>query len=340
MATLNLGRVRMHFRGDFDDLNGQTMLFYDAVYFRGSLYVKLTDTPQVANTAEVGGNQPSRDDANWMLITSGIEYIGEWQASTLYWKNQIVKMETSSWIALQEVPANRNNPEAEYLAGTGYWEPLAEGIGKYVQGYIGGIELSPNTFVIWEGNLQISNTTVLAGENPTTNPEKFDVAASGFNPEGAWMPATFYEYRDVAVFHGNSYVVVNTSGTTIQPINEATGVLEADWKLLTNGIQYVGALNELAGIGYYPGDAVAYDGRIWAVQTRAFLGETPDTHPAKFTEMLTATSSSALKISDLSDTNVTGAVDGAILQFNSGVWTATNVVDTSVGTLTLTGGTF
>ena len=340
MATLNLGRVRLHFRGNFADLDGETLLYYDCVTHAGSLWVKYTETPEVAFTADIGGTFPSRDSANWLKIASGMTFVGAWEANKIYHQGEVVKDGESSYVALQEIPSNRNRPNAEWGANTGYWYPLVEGIGNYQPDWNGSTGLGVGQFVHFQGTLWISVEPVAPGETPTTNPEKFDPISSGINPEGVWDAATYYDFRDAVQFHGNSYICVNEAGTNVQPINATTGVLEADWKLLTTGINFVGPLDVAAADGYYPGDAVSYTDKVWAVVTKTFTGETPDTDPAKFSLMITSGGAGDVYMSQLLDTDVSGVTDGSILQYEAGFWTARNVINTNVGALTLDAGSY
>lgn len=340
MATLNLGRVRLHFRGNFADLDGETLLYYDCVTHAGSLWVKYTETPEVASTADVGGTFPSRDSANWLKITEGITFTGEWVPNRIYHQGEVAKDGESSYVALQEVPGNRNTPGTEYGANTGYWYPLVEGIGNYQPDWDGTTALAGGQFVFFQGSLWITRAPVAPGETPTTNPEKFDPVSSGINPEGTWDAATYYDYRDAVQFHGNSYIVTNEAGTSVQPINAATGALEADWQLLTTGFHYEGPLDETYVDGYYPGDGVAFNDQVWAVVQRAFTGETPTTHPAKFSLMITAGAAGDVYMNQILDVDVSSLADGALLQYDSGLWTARNVIETNIGSLTIDAGTY
>ena len=342
MATLNLGRVRMIFRGDFDTLNGQSVLFYDAVTFSGGLYVKVTDTPHIVNTDEAAGNQPSRDTTNWQLIANGVEYVGEWMPGVIYWKNQIVTHETSSYIAVQEVPNNRNTPDAEIAASTGYWSPMSEGMGRYATNYNGTDELLTNTFVTWEGVLWTSTQDVALNENPTTNPEKFEVVAPGFNPEGTYVTATQYNFRDVVKFGGNSYTVITPGGTNTQPIDATTGNLDANWQLILAGFIYEGVYDPVRADGYYPGHVIQYDESVWVNLQRAQTGEDPGNSPAKWSEMMSTDTGTAVyfAMNDLLDVDTTSATDGSLLQYDGTSWNATNDLSTSTGVLALNGGTY
>lgn len=342
MATLNLGRVRMIFRGDFDTLNGQSLLFYDAVTFSGGLYVKVTDTPHIANTDETTGNQPSRDTTNWQLLANGVEYSGDWMAGIIYWKNQIVSYGASSYIAVQEVPNNRNTPDAEIAAGTGYWAAMAEGMGRYITNYNGSDALLLNTFVTYEGVLYNSTADVGAGENPTTNPEKFEVVAPGFNAEGTYQAGTAYNFRDVVRFGGNSYTVVTPGGTSTQPIDSTTGLIDANWQLVLAGFQYEGVYEPTRADGYYPGHVIQYDESVWVNLLRAQTGEHPDNSPSKWSEMMSTDTGTAVyfAMNDLLDVDTDSATNGSVLQYDGSSWNATNDLSTSTGVLQLNGGTY
>ena len=57
MATLNLGRVRLNFKGEYSTLNGTDLEFFDAVTHSGSLYV-VTATGITTVVDTDSGNRP------------------------------------------------------------------------------------------------------------------------------------------------------------------------------------------------------------------------------------------------------------------------------------------
>ena len=79
MATLNLGRVRLKFRGDFDQLNGQSLVFFDAVTFNGSLFVVTDSAGVTVNTNAASGNQPPKSSSTaFTKITEGFKFHSTW----------------------------------------------------------------------------------------------------------------------------------------------------------------------------------------------------------------------------------------------------------------------
>ena len=71
MATLNLGRVRIVFKGDFAANNGVTLEFFDAVTYGGSLYLVTANTV-VVDDSDTGNRPPTvAGQASFLKITQG-----------------------------------------------------------------------------------------------------------------------------------------------------------------------------------------------------------------------------------------------------------------------------
>ena len=340
MATLNLGRVRINFRGDFESLtSGDELIYYDAVTFRGSLYVYLSQEPLKVILGDSGSHpqNPSYFEY-YTMIAKGIVYAGVWQQGKAYFENEIVKYGGSTYIALQNVPIHLDTPQRESIAETGYWIELASGLGKYIPDYDGVMALHNTDMVTWDTSLYMAKEDIPKFINPTTNPEKFEVIAAGFRPNGTWNPLVRYSFRHTVMFHGCQYVVVNEIGTDKQPLNELTGKLEADWQLMTKGLNYVG-IYDPDHTGYYPGDVITFGRDAYAVQEKTVKGEGPeDSHSQhKYTKII---ASSNIRLEELINIDSTNMIDGALLQYYDGNWVATNHVEDQTGDLTISGGVY
>lgn len=339
MATLNLGRVRIEFRGNFEELGGEELVWYDAVTFRGSLYVVVSRDPIKVVVGDSGSHPQNPSFSQYYTqLAEGITYAGTWVQGKKYYKNEIVKYGGSTYIALQMVPIHLDTPQKESIGETGYWVELASGIGKYIPDYDGVMALHNTDMVTWNGTLFMAKQDIPRFENPTTHPEKFEVVAAGFKPAGTWSSLSKYSFRDTVMFHGCQYVVVNELGTLKQPINEITGKVEADWQLMTKGLNYVGIYDPLHN-GYYPGDVVTFGRDAYAVFEKTIAGEGPeDAHSMhKYTKII---ASSNIRLEELINIDSTNMVNGSLLQFYDGDWVATNHVENNTGDLTISGGEF
>jgi len=290
MATLNLGRVRLNFVGEFADNNGQTLVFFDAVTHAGSLYVVKTASV-VVDDSDTGNRPPTTAGAtDFLRISSGIEFSGEWEGDSggdsarIYYKNEVVRYGPNSFIALQEVPIGRTNPFLEVVNNTGYWKDLVKGFGNYIPGYDGTQNTTAGDIVRWNGNLYLGLAEGDPGKTPTTDPDLFDRIDGGLTVKGLYQSGTVYENREVVTFHGNTYVVVAALSTSNQPVNQYTGDIDPDWELLTTGFNYVGYYNVLGR--YYPNDVVSFNGGLYACIELAAPGQAPSNVPEKYTEII------------------------------------------------------
>ena len=82
MATLNLGRVRLNFKGEYSNLNGTALEFFDAVTFNGSLFV-VTATNVTVNDTDTGNRPPTTTGQNSFLkIAQGLSFRNIWNTNT------------------------------------------------------------------------------------------------------------------------------------------------------------------------------------------------------------------------------------------------------------------
>jgi len=335
MATLNLGRVRINFRGDFDSLNGEELVWYDAITFRGSLYVVLAES-LIVSTGEVGNNPLGVASESYLLLAKGVNYAGEWVPGKIYYENEMVKYGGSTYICIQTtLRGDTRTPQSYSVAKDGTWIELASGLGKYVPNYNGSQKLNNTDIVSWKGTLYIAIKDIPAGTNPTTEPTSFDVVAAGYSLEGQYSSLRRYAFRDTVVFHGCSYSVTNELGTANAPIN-SVGVYSSDWVKNTSGLEYVGIFDPLHD-GYYPGDVVTYGRDAYAVVTKTFAGEDPESIPAKYTRVI---SSANINLEELINIDSSKLTNGSLLQYNQGMWHTTNHIEDDTGDLTISGGEF
>tara|TARA_B100000424_G_C22943516_1_gene502036 strand:- start:2330 stop:4384 length:2055 start_codon:yes stop_codon:yes gene_type:complete len=314
MATLNLGRVRLNFKGEYSNLNGTALEFFDAVTFNGSLFV-VTATNVTVNDTDTGNRPPTTTGQNSFLkIAQGLSFRNIWNTNTIYYQNDIVFYANTSYIALQTVPTSTSTPDIEVANSTGYWAELAKGFGSYKASYDGATALNAGDIIVYEGNIYRAKVSISTSQNPANTPANFDVIVPGFNPVGTWSAGT-YKFRQVVEFHGQSFVVTNTNGTTQQPLSSTTGLVQSDWKLFTGGFQYTGTYNGTTGDGYYPGDFVDYNNALYAITTRLPLGTIPTSGSNLVLQAPT------LDLEDLGNIQTSNAAAGSLIQLDAnGNW--------------------
>ena len=323
MATLNLGRVRLNFKGEFSALNGTDLEFFDAVTHSGSLYVVTATGITTVNDTDTGNRPPSTTgQSSFKKITEGFQFHTAWNDNKIYYKNDIVFYANTSYIAIAEVPTSTSNPATEVANATGYWAPLAQGFGNYISTYNGTTALAEGDMVRWQGSLYRAKTATTNSQTPSNTAASFDVVIPGFDPQGTWSAGT-YVYRQVVEFHGKSYVVVAEAGTTQQPLNATTGLIQSDWRLLIDGFKFVGDYDASSSDGYYAGDMIDFNNVLYAVTGRLPSGTTPIQAPNEVNLILQAPT---LDIQDLGNVSTTNVSTGSLLRYNAdNKWHASDV---------------
>lgn len=333
MATLNLGRVRLNFKGNFVDLDTQTLEFFDAVTFAGSLYVVKVPSVTVDNS-DNGNRPPTTNGLNsFIKITDGVTFIGTWQynnsneSTRIYYQNEIVRYGANSYIALQEVPTGRQNPNTEVINNTGYWSELVKGFGNYVPNFNATQQLSIGDIFRWKGSVYLTLDEIIqVGDSPDTLPDSFDRLDNGLAPRGQWQPNTLYNFLDTVNFHGRTYAVIEPYGSNNPPL-QANGNLDSEWELLTEGFQFQGELNPNLTDGYYPNDVITFNGGTYLVIEKTFQYQTPVNAADKFTVLIPNDSIRA--------SNFT--TDGFIVRENGTLVVDTNTYLTDNQTITVSG---
>ena len=175
MATLNLGRVRLNFRGDFAALNGNILEYFDAVTFRGSLYVVIAPNVTVVN-----------DSLNWpptvvgqqyyKKITQGINFTGQWSSVNHYFLNDLATDGDSVYIAQQTI-APSNTPPSQSTSG---WSKL-NGLNLFSVGADDSTlrVINGGESIVFKGGQGIDTTSDEEGNITITNSGIVDFAVTG-----------------------------------------------------------------------------------------------------------------------------------------------------------------
>ena len=335
MATLNLGRVRIVFKGDFASNNGVTLEFFDAVTYGGSLYLVTANTV-VVDDSDTGNRPPTvAGQASFLKITQGVEFLGRWEddgsgtaaakSARIYYPNQIVQFGPNTYIAVQEVPADRPDPFTEVYNETGYWTVLAKGFGNYIPNYDGTQTLDPGDIVNYQSSLWLAISTVDPGETPATNSNLFDRLDGRLDAKGQWQSGVIYELSDTVVFHGSTYTVIANSTNNV-PVNN-DGSVNNDWEILTEGFAFAGEYDFNNQEGYYKNEMLIYAGATYLVLQKTIFGQTPDNSPSYFQLIVP---SDAIKESDFT-------VDGFIVRSNAEITVDQNTYLTQNQNITITG---
>ena len=265
----------------------------DIVKYGGYLYV--ANTAHTSAATETLGLED--DQSKWDLFAEGFDYKTNWDVSTRYKINDIVKYNGTIYICTVEHTSaateaeglevndgkiltvdNLGNPDPDRVAGT-YNNILVSGgtgsgaeVTAVVDG-LGAVSLTVTSggtrYIVGETlsitNIQLggSGAGVLTFDIATTV-ENWDIFSEGFKWTGEWTADTRYRDNDVVRYGGQLYVanVGHTSAATV-----ALG-LEADqskWDYLHKGVEFLG--DWAADTRYKINDIVKYGGGVWICTT-------------------------------------------------------------------------
>jgi hypothetical protein len=200
---------------------------------------------------------------------------GDWQTTTAYNKDDVVKYGGSTWICVRQHTASAFLTDQEYLANpsdsefTPSWIRMTDGRafrGNWAQ----STAYAQGDLVLYGGVLYIINEEHTSSSTFLANATKTADYVSLYSWREAWAVNTRYGVGDVIQYNGIVYkcIVEHTSGTVIQGIEVGNNDSEDDslgehWEVVYEGIDYVG--NWSAGITYRKNDLVKYGGSIFRV---------------------------------------------------------------------------
>ena len=175
---------------------------------------------------------------------------GDWQASTLYNKDDIVKYGGSAYVCV-----DAHTTGATFAENVDKFEIMVEGISN--AGAWDSVTLYQlNEVVTYGGAVYIALRENL-GANPYTSSSDWQKFVDGQQYEGAYDVAVDYQKGDIVYYGGYSYVAKQNT-TANNPTNSTY------WDIYIKGYEYAGIWN--TSTQYRPGDVVEVGGNRYVVK--------------------------------------------------------------------------
>ena len=194
----------------------------DVVRYGGQTYVcNLGHTS--AATATLG---LETDQSKWDYFHKGIEYLGQWSASSVRYKvNDIVNYGADLWICTTYHTSTATFAEAN-------WARFVEGL-TYENTWSGATTYQPGDLVAYGGFSYISKT-INVNKVPSTQTSDWSLFTTGFTFIGDWATAQSYTVGNVVRLGGYTYVAIidHTSSGVNTPPNLTY------WSRLNSGIKW------------------------------------------------------------------------------------------------------
>ena len=178
---------------------------------------------------------------------------GEWQASTTYAKDDVVKYGASAYIV-----TTGHTSTQDFLDNTDKLDVMAEGVSyrgyyaadtRYKVGDI--VTFGSYSWICTQEHQSDGSTEV----NPGNNTDYWNILAKGQEFRGEFTTSSTYAVGDI-VKQGARVYICTLANEGVQPTNTD------NWTLLTDGYRFIGEWANLTE--YYPGDVVRYNGQLYA----------------------------------------------------------------------------
>ena len=180
---------------------------------------------------------------------------GDWQASTLYNKDDIVKYGASAYVC-----TDSHTSTTSFAANSSKWDLMAEGISN--AGVWNDSTLYQLNEVVTYGGAVYIALQENQNSNPYTNASDWQKFVDGQQFEGDWDQNTEYQKGDIVKYGGYAYVAKQNT-----VLNTPTNT--TFWDVYVKGQELLGGWSSIQQ--YKPGEVVEYGGNRYIVKE----GETP-----------------------------------------------------------------
>ena len=264
MADFVLGRLKFKWRGDWG--TSTAYLIDDIVKYGGNTYVCVVNHTSAA--AEADFYTDLNSSSYWELQSEALFFKNDWQASTFYKLNDLVKFGAFQYRCILQ------HTSGSTFAVGGNWLSFTEGL-QWEDTYNAGTEYQEGDVVSYGGyTYTYVNSNPSTGNTPTDN-SFWDIITTGYNNVGEYSHGTTYKTGDVVRYGGYSYVA-NANHTNQYPSNTDGTVNSSYWDLIVKGFDYQSSIYS-AITSYNIGDVVRYESSTYVMLKDRQTGVTPGT---------------------------------------------------------------
>ncbi len=184
---------------------------------------------------------------------------GSWNASTTYYKDDIVRNGGNTYVCIEGHTSTLDFA----IDFTAYWNNLSAGQ-EWKDAWTVSTFYKINDVVKYGGNLYIANTAHTSAANLTAGLEldisKWDQYAEGFDYRAAWATENRYKVNDIVKYNSTVYICIeaHTSAATVADGLEAD---QAKWNIFSKGIEWRSSW--AVDTRYIVNDVVKYGGKVY-----------------------------------------------------------------------------
>src|SRR5210317_39476 len=264
MADFVLGRLKFKWRGNWG--TSTAYLIDDIVKYGGNTYVCVVNHTSAA--AEANFYTDLNSSSYWELQSEALFFKNDWQASTFYKINDLVKFGAFQYRCILQ------HTSGSTFAVGGNWLAFTEGL-QWEDTYNAATEYQEGDVVSYGGyTYTYINSNPSTGNTPTDN-SFWDIITTGYNNGGEYSHGTTYKTGDVVRYGGNSYVA-NANNTNEYPADTDGSTNVSNWDLVVKGFDYQsGAYSAVTT--YNIGDVVRYITSTYVMLKDRQINVTPGT---------------------------------------------------------------
>lgn len=208
--------------------------------------------------------------SRWATINVGQNFRGNWNTSTLYYPEDVVKYGGNVYKCNYQ-----HTSAADFLDGlpsSPYWELFYEGI-EYKGDWAVSTIYELNDIVKYGSYLYICVQKHSTGLLSSFDPIYWQTFCPGSQYLAAWSSSTNYKPGDI-IRHGGYVCYSMTDNITSEPNFDEDQSLNADWQLLYSGTKVRGEWDP--DTEYFIGDLVRQNGYLYTAKTNPPIGSNVD----------------------------------------------------------------
>ena len=249
----------------------QTSAYYkvnDIVKYGGYLYIA-----NEAHTAPVNATDGLElDQSKWDLFAEGFDYKVDWNISTRYKINDIVKYNGTVYICT--APHTSAATVTDGLeVDQAKWDIFSEGF-YWTDVWAPTTRYRVNDIVRYGGTLYVANTGHTSAATTTDGLEadqsKWDYLHKGIEYRSNWTAGTRYRINDIVKYGGGIWIC--TTQHTASATNLAAD--ESNWAQFVEGLEFEDSWGAYSN--YQPGDFVTYGGYSYVSVTNNISSKPSD----------------------------------------------------------------
>jgi hypothetical protein len=258
MAEFKLGRIRFVWKGNW----ASTTTYYidDVVRYGGRTYICAVGHVSAADFNTDLEYNPTK----WNQMSDGQSWTGDWNTSTFYKINDVVKYGGLLYIC-NDSHTSSATATLGLEADQAKWTLYAEGF-DWKNAWAISTRYKVNDLVRYGGYTYVCNTyhtsTSTTASGLEADQAKWDSFNQGIEYKGTWVTATRYKLNDVVKYGAGLWIC------TIQHTADAAFLTDSTasrWAQFAEGAEFESTWN--SATLYQPGDIVVYGGNQYIAKT-------------------------------------------------------------------------